>query len=133
MKHLHSKSIFGQLVVFSLFISLVPIIIISMFLFRKLESMVIDELADSHGQIASQYTKNIEEKLEQYRKSLEVISNNTLIVNTLENGDENVYEKGQIISEEVAKSLLLEKKNEIRNCVVYSLVAENEIDRKSVV
>ena len=93
MKHLHSKSIFGQLVVFSLFISLVPIIIISMFLFRKLESMVIDELADSHGQIASQYTKNIEEKLEQYRKSLEVISNNTLIVNTLENGDENVYEK----------------------------------------
>lgn len=132
MKHLHSKSIFGQLVVFSLFISLVPIIIISMFLFRKLESMVIDELADSHGQIASQYTKNIEEKLEQYRKSLEVISNNTLIVNTLENGDENVYEKGQIISEEVAKSLLLEKKNEIRNCVVYSLVAENEIYGPSV-
>ena len=27
--------------------------------------MVIDELADSHGQIASQYTKNIEEKLEE--------------------------------------------------------------------
>ena len=57
MKHLHSKSIFGQLVIFSLLISLVPIIIISIFLFRKLENMVIEELADSHGQIVSQYTK----------------------------------------------------------------------------
>ncbi|MGN1140135.1 MAG: sensor histidine kinase [Oliverpabstia sp.] len=132
MKHLHSKSIFGQLVIFSLLISLVPIIIISIFLFRKLENMVIEELADSHGQIVSQYTKNIDEKLEQYRNSLEVISNNTLIVNTLQNEAENVYDKGQIVSEEVSKSLLLDKKNEIRNCVVYSIVTENEIYGPSV-
>ena len=51
---LHSKSIFWQLVVFALLISLIPILIISTFLFQKLESMVIEEMRDYHGQISSQ-------------------------------------------------------------------------------
>ena len=88
---LHSKSIFWQLVVFALLISLIPILIISTFLFQKLEGMVIEEMRDYHGQISSQYTKNIEEKLEQYQDSLQYISNNTMIMNTLMEKEGNPY------------------------------------------
>lgn len=127
MKLIHSKPIFVQLVVFSLLISLIPILIIGTFLFRKLETMVVDEMVNYHAQITSQYTKNIEEKLEQYQKSLRFISDNTMILNTLADRSQNPYARGETISEEVTKSLLLEKNSEIRNCMVYSMVKENPV------
>ena len=87
-KGIHSKSIFVQLIVFSLLTSLVPILIISIFLFYKLDNTAQTETKDYHEQITSQYMKNVEEKLQQYRNSLEVIANNTVILNTLT--DENL-------------------------------------------
>ena len=129
---LHSKSIFWQLVVFALLISLIPILIISTFLFQKLESMVIEEMRDYHGQISSQYTKNIEEKLEQYQDSLQYISNNTMIMNTLMEKEGNPYLRGEVISEEVAKSLLLEEQSEIYNCMIYSMVEDIPVYGTSV-
>ncbi len=127
LESIHSKPIFMQLVVFSLLISLIPTLIIGTFLFRMLENMVMGEMEDYHVQITSQYTKNIEEKLEQYQKSLRFISNNTMILSTLADKSQNPYARGEIISEEVTKSLLLEKKSEIRNCMVYSMVKENPV------
>lgn len=127
LEWIHSKPIFIQLVAFSLLISLIPILIVGTFLFRMLENMVISEMEDYHAQITSQYTKNIEEKLEQYQKSLRFISNNTMILSTLADKSQNPYVRGEIISEEVTKSLLLEKNSEIRNCMVYSMVKENPV------
>lgn len=124
LKLIHSKPIFIQLVAFSILFSVVPILVLSIFLFHKLESMVVEEQVDYQGQIASQYVKNIEEKLEQYRDSLEFISHNTIILNTLVDAESNPYAKGKIISEEVQKSLLLEKESEIRNCMIYSGMEE---------
>lgn len=132
LKFVHSKSIYVQLVIYSLIISLVPIIIISSFLFRKLENMVIDEMIDYHGQITSEYLKNLEEKLGQYRNSLEFISQNTIIRNTLADQEENPYNKGDTISEEVDKSLMLEQENEIRNCMVYSMIEDAPVYGRSV-
>ena len=60
-KGIHSKSIFVQLIVFSLLTSLVPILIISIFLFYKLDNTAQTETKDYHEQITSQYMKNIEE------------------------------------------------------------------------
>lgn len=131
-KTLHSKSIFWQLVVFALLISLIPILIISSLLFQKLESMVVEEMMEYHSQISSQYTKNIEEKLKQYQDSLEFISNNTMIMNTLVDEENNPYLRGKIVSEEVAKSLLLEEQSEIYNCMVYSMVDEVPVYGPSV-
>lgn len=131
-KTLHSKSIFWQLVVFALLISLIPILIISSLLFQKLESMVVEEMMEYHSQISSQYTKNIEEKLKQYQDSLEFISNNTMIMNTLMDEENNPYLRGKIVSEEVAKSLLLEEQSEIYNCMVYSMVDEVPVYGPSV-
>lgn len=126
-KILHSRSIFEQLVMFSLLTSLVPILIISFFLFFKLDRMTQDETMDYHEQITSQYMKNIEEKLQQYRNSMEVIANNTVILNTLTDQAMNPYDRGEIVSDEVDKSLLLEKQNEVRNCMVYSSVENCDV------
>ncbi len=121
---IHSRSIYAQLVMYSLFISLLPIIIISGIMFQKLKSMVMEELHEYHAQIASQYCQNLEEKLERYRMSLEFLSNNTIILNTLTDQRGNPYQRGVIISEEVNKSLLLEQGSEVRNCMVYSIMEE---------
>lgn len=121
-KGIHSKSIFVQLIVFSLLTSLVPILIISIFLFYKLDNTAQTETKDYHEQITSQYMKNIGEKLQQYRNSLEVIANNTVILNTLTDEKLNPYDRGELVSKEVDNSLLLEMQSEVRNCMVYSRV-----------
>ena len=113
-KGIHSKSIFVQLIVFSLLTSLVPILIISIFLFYKLDNTAQTETKDYHEQITSQYMKNIEEKLQQYRNSLEVIANNTVILNTLTDEKLNPYDRGELVSKEVDNSLLLEMQSEVR-------------------
>lgn len=119
-KFFYSKSIFWQSMIFSLLISLLPILIISSYLFRKLEDMVVDEMMTYHEEISSQYTKNVNEKLQQYHRSLESIASNTVILNNLKGGEENPYQRGEIISDEVAKSLFLEKPSEVRICIIYS-------------
>lgn len=126
-KGIHSRSIFVQLLVFSLLASLVPTLLISIFLFYKLDRTAQAEVQDYHDQITSQYMKNIEEKLKQYRNSLEVIANNTVILSTLTDETLNPYDKGELVSKEVNNSLLLEKQSEVRNCMIYSSVQDCKI------
>ena len=126
-KGIHSRSIFVQLLVFSLLASLVPTLLISIFLFYKLDRTAQAEVQDYHDQITSQYMKNIEEKLQQYRKSLEVIANNTVILSTLTDETLNPYDNGELVSKEVNNSLLLEKQSEVRNCMIYSSVQDCKI------
>lgn len=126
-KGIHSRSIFVQLLVFSLLASLVPTLLISIFLFYKLDRTAQAEVQDYHDQITSQYMKNIEGKLQQYRNSLEVIANNTVILNTLTDETLNPYDKGELVSKEVNNSLLLEKQSEVRNCMIYSSVQDCKI------
>lgn len=128
-KKIYSYSIFKQLVSFTIVISVVPIILISGFLFQKIERLIVGDLVNSHEQITAQYMKNIEEKMLQYQNSLEFIANNTIILDTLTNssGKRSPYMKGRDISTEVTKSLLLDRPSEIRNCMIYSKIAENPL------
>ena len=96
-------------------------------MFYKLDRTAQAEVQDYHDQITSQYMKNIEEKLQQYRKSLEVIANNTVILSTLTDETLNPYDKGELVSKEVNNSLLLEKQSEVRNCMIYSSVQDCKI------
>ena len=105
LKLFYSKSIFWQSMIFSLIISLLPILIISSYLFRKLEDMVVGEMMTYHEEISSQYTKNISEKLQQYHRSLESIASNTMIVNSLENVKENVFSY-EFISNKVSVEII---------------------------
>lgn len=128
-KKIYSYSISKQLVSFTIVISVVPIILISGFLFQKIERLIVGDLVNSHEQITAQYMKNIEEKMLQYQNSLEFIANNTIILDTLTNssGKSSPYMKGRDISTEVTKSLLLDRPSEIRNCMIYSKIGENPV------
>lgn len=127
MKKIFGHTILSQLVVFSLLISVVPVIVIFSLLFTRMEKMVESELNTSHQQTVSQYTKNVEEKLARYQESISYIANNTALIQAMESTDANLQQRGQDISEEVAKSLLLDRPNEISNCVVYSLDKDNPV------
>lgn len=123
-KGIYSHRIFTQLVVFTLLISLIPTLSITSFLFYKLENMVKTELSNSYLQMTSQYIKNIDEKLTQYQYSLDVIADNTVILEALVDQTESPYTKGEQISSEVTKPLLLDRQKEIRNCMLYSDIDE---------
>lgn len=123
--NIFSYSIFRQMVVFTILISIIPIVILSFVLYHRMEKLVMGELEISHDQLATQYGKNVEEKLVQYENSLSYIGDNTIILNALTGkSDENAYNRGKRISTEVTKSLFLERSGEIRNCMVYSNVPD---------
>ena len=127
MKRILGTTIFRQLVFYSLVISVVPIVLIFSLLFSRMENMVESELNTSHAQIISQYLSNTNEKLKRYQESITSISNNTALINAMVDDSESMHVRGAAISEEVAKSLLLDWPSEIWNCVVYSLDEEHPI------
>ena len=127
MRRILGTTIFRQLVVYSLSISVIPIIIIFVLLFSRMEDMVESELNASHAQIFSQYLNNTDEKLRRYQESVASISNNTALIDYLTDTSRPMHSRGTAISEEVAKSLLLDWPSEIWNCVVYSLDEENPV------
>ena len=127
LRRLYEHPIFIQLVVFTVLIGIVPLILISGFVFYKMADMAREEVMDSHEQVILQYTDGVEEKLRQYQESVIQIANNTIILKTLQQEDSDAYTRGRRVSEEVVKSLLLERKTEINSCMVYSALAQNPI------
>ena len=77
------NSVFTQLVLFTITVSIVPIIFISTMLSQKISGMIYQDLVDSQSQIAFQYISERDEKLFQYRDSIDQIANNTIVLNTL--------------------------------------------------
>lgn len=126
-----SKTIFRQVLIFSLLISLVPIITVSIILFKNLEKTAENELTASYKQIGLQYINNIKDRINRLETGVLVISKNTTIQEQLLNSLDSPYIKGELISEEIFKSLLLEGRNEINNCMVYTRLSHNEIFGRS--
>ncbi|WP_185257913.1 sensor histidine kinase [Anaerocolumna chitinilytica] len=125
---LHSGTIFTQLVLFTVIISFIPIIFVGVVLFGKISRMVTEELVSSHYQLAAQYTSNLENSFYQYKDSLKQIANNTIVMDTLlgKTDYKNPYAMGTNVSIEINKSLHLDSA-ELRNCMVYSDIADNKI------
>ena len=65
LRKLYEHPIFIQLVVFTVLIGIVPLILISGFVFYKMADMAREEVMDSHEQVILQYTDGVEEKLRQ--------------------------------------------------------------------
>lgn len=86
LRKLYEHPIFIQLVVFTVLIGIVPLILISGFVFYKMADMAREEVMDSHEQVILQYTDGVEEKLRQYQESVIQIANNTIILKTLAAG-----------------------------------------------
>ena len=89
----HSKTIFRQVLIFSLLISLVPIILVSIILFRNLESTAEKELTASYKQIGLQYINNIKDRLNRLETGVLVVSKNTTIQEQLLNPLDSPYIK----------------------------------------
>ena len=64
LRKLYERPIFIQRVVFTVLIGIVPLILISGFVFyKKMADMAREEVMDSHEQVILQYTDGVEEKL----------------------------------------------------------------------
>ncbi len=118
----HSAKIYKQLIVFTVVVSIVPVILISVMLFKQINSMITDDLQKSRRQLVAQYMSNMEYKFHEYELSLKQIANNTIIINTLHGESEstNPYRNGRKVSEELSKSLTVENHKELYNCMIYS-------------
>lgn len=118
----HSNTIFIQLVIFTIVVSIIPVMIISTILFGKMSDLVEMTLSKSYAQSVGQYMSHINESFFKYKDSLQQIANNTIIIDELLNqgSDTNPYIKGDKVSIEVRKSLGLVGHSEFRNCMVYS-------------
>lgn len=123
----YSRNIFRKLVLFTVVTSILPITFLCIILIEKINAMSEQEIMESYRQLSYQYIGNIEEKIEQYERSIFFISGNTKIVEALQDETGGIYKRGDIISEEVFKSLLLEGQTEMRNCIVYSMVEDNPV------
>lgn len=123
----YSRTIFTKLVIFTIITSILPTTFLCAILFDQIKDMTEREIMESYNQFSYQYLRNIEEKLVQYENSIGFISENTIIVESIENQEEGIYRRGDKISEEVFKSLLLDNQIELRNCMVYSMKEDNPV------
>ena len=125
----HSNTIFVQLILFTVIVSIVPICIIVSLLFSHLSSSIEETLDESYLQIVKQYVANMNENLLRYQYRLHQIADNTIIIDELLNqgSDTNPYVKGKKVTVEVSKSLGVEDYNKFENCMVYSNIKESKI------
>ncbi len=125
----HSNNIFVQLVVFTLIVSIVPVILISSLLFNRMSELVETTLDKSSAQLVVQYMNNINENFLRYQDRLQQITNNTIIIDELLNrtSDTNPYVKGKKVSAEISKCLRLDGYNEFRHCMIYSRKTDAKI------
>ena len=118
----HSNKIYIQLIIFTVVVSIIPILVMSSILFNRISALMNTTLNKSYSQQVAQYMSNINDNFYSYAGGLQQLTNNTIIIDELLGvGDsDNPYIKGRRISNEVNKSLLLRNNNEFRNCTVYS-------------
>lgn len=130
----HSGTIFKQLVLFTLFVSLLPIIIISCVMYVKIFNLTESVLGRSYSQLVTQYMSNINDTFLKYEDRLEQIANSTIVIDEISgNGTtNNPYSRGTRVSTEINKCLRLEINPEMRSCMVYSNVPEVKIYGNSV-
>lgn len=91
----------------------------------RMEKMIESELQQSYGWLVREHLSHVEEKLRQYENSLLYTSRNTTILENLTGDAGDAYLRGKAISNEVFKSVPMEDHQEVRNCIVYSMVEES--------
>ena len=121
------RSITARLTAFALLISILPVVTISSLMTFRMEKMIESELQQSYGWLVREHLSHVEEKLRQYENSLLYTSRNTTILENLTGDAGDAYLRGKAISNEVFKSVPMEDHQEVRNCIVYSMVEESPV------
>nr|WP_296484224.1 sensor histidine kinase [uncultured Acetatifactor sp.] len=120
MRRKHYSTVFHQLALFFILAGILPIAVLGLYMYDRVNKLAGQELTHSYEILASQYLGGIQEKLTRYETSLKFITQNTVIIEQLGSTALNSYTRGGMISEEVSKSLILDEQSTIRNCMIYS-------------
>jgi len=127
---LDSKMV-SKLIAFTVFISAVPLLCVSIALDNKMERFIENELSSSYEQIVNQYVSNINYKLDIYKNLLTNVAS-SLMINELLSTDVNssmneAYEIGKKITNEVGMFLGSNNIRELHNIMIYSYDKSNQI------
>lgn len=114
------RSISVQLTAFALLISLLPLLLVSVFLLLHMESMTEQELTQSYQWLISEHIGNVKDKLRQYEASLSYTAGNTIILRALTDEGGNPYTLGSEVSNEVFKNVPMDARSEVHDCMVYA-------------
>lgn len=131
-KDLHKNSIFKKMILFSLCISMIPLIVSCVLQYVRMQKIMENEIITSHKQVVSQYMQNLNERMDLYQFQLAQIADNALVKNSMVNDSINPLERGEIISSEVTRCLALEQNSEVKNCMIYSLKEDTPAYGKNV-
>jgi len=120
-KKASSNSIFRQLVVNSLIISIIPIAVGAAIIFRIFLGMARKVAITSYEQVASQYMFDITDKISQADVRLNHLTVDSTIIDVLRGKVEaNPIVAGSVITTELSKVLQLNSGPPYYNCMVYS-------------
>lgn len=114
------RSISVQLTTFALLISLLPLLLVSVFLLLRMEDMTERELTQSYQWLLNEHIGNVKDKLRQYDASLNYTARNTTILKALTDESGNPYALGSDISVEVFKNVPMDIPSEVHDCMVYA-------------
>ncbi len=132
LKDLYLSSIFKKLLVFSMCISMIPLIVISMIQYGRIYEIMENEITNSHKQVLSQYMQNVNDKLDLLGFQLSQISNSTLVKDSLVDESLNPLERGERVSTEVKNILALDQNSAVKNCIIYSVQEDTPTYGKNV-
>lgn len=132
LKGLYSCSIFKKLILFSLSISMVPLIVICVIQYVRMQEIMENEIINSHKQVVSQYVQSLNDKMDLFQFQLGQIADNTLVKESLVDDSLNPLERGKRISSEVTKCLALEQNSGVKNCMIYSFQEDTPSYGKNV-
>jgi signal transduction histidine kinase len=121
------RSMSMRLTAFALLISILPVLFVSTLLLKRMESMMERELTQSYQWLIAEHIGNVEEKLAQYKAGMQYAAQDTMILDTLAETTGDAYQQGKIISEEIFKTVLLDNRPEIRNCMIYASTDSHRI------
>lgn len=119
LRDLYSSSIFKKMILFSICISIIPLILVSVLMYVQIYEKMEKEIISSHKQIVNQSMQNMEEKLGLLQFQLAQIAESTLVKDTIVNEKLSPLERGIIISKEVVNILAIGGNVTVEDCMLY--------------
>ncbi len=132
MRKKRHVGVFQQLALFFIFAGMLPIALLGVSMYIRVSALAQQELTRSYELLATQYFDSVEKELTQYETSIMYIAKNTVINEQMLDEENDLYARGQMISNEVFKCLISEDQTAIRDCHVYSALGETPVYGKSV-
>lgn len=125
------SNIFLKLIIFTIFVSALPLLVISFIFNSKIEQIISNELSSSYEQIVNQYVLSVNYKIDIYQTLLTNIASNRTIVDLLSVQDKisanEAYDIGDKIRKEIGLLVGAQNISELRNIMIYSTNEKNPI------